>query len=146
MNASGPFMPLIQPASVIVASSSVRNVQPNPIWLVDIRGLAQHGQLGLNGRAGHWRISTGSRGPGGRPRSGWAGSWRNGWRLACAVLGITLVAFVLTHLVPGDPAAAALGQRAMGDPAAVQAFRHEYGLDKPVPEQYVIYLWPAAGG
>jgi len=39
MNASGPFMPLIQPASVIVASSSVRNVQPNPIWLVDIRGL-----------------------------------------------------------------------------------------------------------
>jgi len=64
-------------------------------------------------------------------------------RLALGVLlslGITLVAFVLTHLVPGDPAAAALGQRAIGDPAAVQAFRHKYGLDKPVPEQYVIYL------
>lgn len=39
MNASGPFVPLIQPASVLVASNSVRNVQPNPIWLVDIRGL-----------------------------------------------------------------------------------------------------------
>lgn len=64
-------------------------------------------------------------------------------RLALGVLlsvGITLVAFVLTHVVPGDPAAAALGQRAIGDPAAVQAFRHKYGLDRPVPEQYMIYL------
>ena len=55
-------------------------------------------------------------------------------------LGITLVSFVLTQLVPGDPATANLGQRALGDPAAVKAFNHEYGLDKPVPEQYLIYL------
>src|ERR1700730_690849 len=55
-------------------------------------------------------------------------------------IGITLVAFVVTHLVPGDPAAANLGQRAIGDPAAVQAFRHQYGLDRPLPVQYVIYL------
>jgi peptide/nickel transport system permease protein len=56
------------------------------------------------------------------------------------LVGITLVAFVLTHLVPGDPAAANLGQRAIGDPAAVAAFRHQYGLDRPVPVQYVVYL------
>jgi peptide/nickel transport system permease protein len=56
------------------------------------------------------------------------------------VIGITLVAFILTHLVPGDPAAANLGQGAINDPAAVKAFDHKYGLDKPVPEQYVIYL------
>ena len=56
------------------------------------------------------------------------------------LVGITLVAFVVTHLVPGDPAAANLGQRAIGDPAAVAAFRHQYGLDKPVPVQYVVYL------
>ena len=56
------------------------------------------------------------------------------------LIGITLVAFVLTHLVPGDPAAANLGQRAIGDPAAVAAFRHQYGLDRPVPVQYVVYL------
>lgn len=55
-------------------------------------------------------------------------------------MGITLVAFVLTHLVPGNPAAANLGQRALGDPAIVKAFDHEYGLDKPVVEQYLIYL------
>ncbi len=56
------------------------------------------------------------------------------------LVGITLVAFVVTHLVPGDPAAANLGQRAIGNPAAVAAFRHQYGLDRPVPIQYLLYL------
>ena len=61
-------------------------------------------------------------------------------------LGITFVAFVLTELVPGDPAAANLGQRAIGDPAAVQAFREHYGLDKPLPVQYGLYLQHLATG
>jgi peptide/nickel transport system permease protein len=56
-------------------------------------------------------------------------------------IGITLIAFCLTQLVPGDPAAANLGQRAIEDPAAVAAFRHHYGLDRPLPEQYGTYLW-----
>jgi peptide/nickel transport system permease protein len=55
-------------------------------------------------------------------------------------LGVTLIAFVLTHLVPGDPAEANLGQRAGSDPVAVQVFREHYGLDKPLPQQYVVYL------
>ncbi|MGN6242454.1 MAG: ABC transporter permease [Motilibacteraceae bacterium] len=66
-----------------------------------------------------------------------------GRRLAAALVlcvGITLVAFVLTQLVPGDPAAANLGQRAIGDPEAVAAFRAKYGLDKPLPVQYLTYL------
>ncbi len=53
------------------------------------------------------------------------------------LIGITLVAFVVTHLVPGDPVAANLGQSAIGDPAAVAAFRHQYGLDQPLPVQYL---------
>lgn len=61
-------------------------------------------------------------------------------------VGITFVAFVLTHLVPGDPAAANLGQRAIADPAAVAAFRAHYGLDKPLPEQYLIYITNLAHG
>ena len=48
------------------------------------------------------------------------------------VFGVMLVSFVLTQLVPGDPAAANLGQQAVEDPAAVAAFRHKYGLDKPL--------------
>ena len=72
-----------------------------------------------------------------------------GRRLAALVLlglGITFVAFVLTELVPGDPAAANLGQRAIADPAAVKAFREHYGLDKPLPVQYVLYLEHLANG
>ena len=43
--------------------------------------------------------------------------------LVLLAIGITFVAFVLTQLVPGDPAAANLGQQAINDPAAVAAFR-----------------------
>lgn len=60
--------------------------------------------------------------------------------LVFLAIGITLVAFVLTQLVPGDPAEANLGQRAGSDPAAVKAFRQHYGLDKPLPVQYGLYL------
>src|SRR5689334_17115556 len=60
--------------------------------------------------------------------------------LVLLLFGITFVAFGLTELVPGDPVTANLGQQALADPAAVQAFRHHYGLDKPLPVQYAIYL------
>lgn len=56
------------------------------------------------------------------------------------VLGVTLVTFVLTNLVPANPAASALGERASSDPAAVAAFNHQYGLDRPLPTQYGLYL------
>src|SRR5512140_3373456 len=66
--------------------------------------------------------------------------------LGLLAIGITLVAFMLTQLVPGDPAAANLGQRAIDDPVAVKAFRQHYGLDKPLPEQYGTYLWRLVHG
>lgn len=56
------------------------------------------------------------------------------------LVGVTLVTFVLTNLVPGDPVAASLGQRAAEDPAIVARFRAEYGLDQPLVGQYVTYL------
>lgn len=56
------------------------------------------------------------------------------------VWGVTLVTFVLTNLVPSNPAAAALGERAASDPAAVAAFNHQYGLDRSLPVQYGLYL------
>jgi peptide/nickel transport system permease protein len=64
-------------------------------------------------------------------------------RLAALVLlslGITAVAFVLTQLVPSNAAATNLGEQAAGDPAAVKAFEHHYGLDRPLPVRYAIYL------
>lgn len=56
------------------------------------------------------------------------------------LLGITLMSFLIANAVPADPINANLSQRAMSDPAIVAAFRAEWGLDKPLPEQYVTYL------
>jgi peptide/nickel transport system permease protein len=60
--------------------------------------------------------------------------------LVLLMLGITFVVFVLTELVPSNAAATNLGEQAAGDPAAVAAFKHHYGLDKPFPVRYLIYL------
>jgi peptide/nickel transport system permease protein len=56
------------------------------------------------------------------------------------VLGITLLTFVISHFVPSDPVAANLGDRAAANPELVAAFRSKWGLDKPLPVQYLRYL------
>ena len=60
--------------------------------------------------------------------------------LIVVLLGITVISFALIQVVPGDPALANLGELAALDPAAVQRFHREHGLDKPVVTQYWIYL------
>jgi ABC-type dipeptide/oligopeptide/nickel transport system permease component len=60
--------------------------------------------------------------------------------LVLLAIGITFVAFALTQLVPSDAVATNLGEQAAGDPAAVAAFKHHYGLDKPWPVRYAIYV------
>ncbi len=50
---------------------------------------------------------------------------------------VSLFAFSLMHFLPGDPARLALGFEASEDD--VQALREEMNLDKPIPEQY--FLW-----
>ncbi len=57
------------------------------------------------------------------------------------LIGITLVAFVISHAVPADPVVANLGQRAQDDPSIVTRYRHEWGLDRPLPLQYLTYIW-----
>ncbi|HLK01727.1 MAG TPA: ABC transporter substrate-binding protein, partial [Streptosporangiaceae bacterium] len=39
MNNQGPFMPLIQPAQILVGATSLKNLQSNALWLVDISEL-----------------------------------------------------------------------------------------------------------
>jgi dipeptide transport system permease protein len=60
-------------------------------------------------------------------------------------LGITLVAFFLIRLVPGDPIETMAGERGI-DPARHAALRAEYGFDKPLLAQYGIYLERLAHG
>ena len=55
-----------------------------------------------------------------------------------ALLGITILVFVLSHVVPGDPARMAAGPQARAE--QVESVRKEFGLDKPLPEQYLIYM------
>lgn len=65
----------------------------------------------------------------------------SGRRLAQAIpvlLIITLAAFSVIHLVPGDPARVMLGSRATD--AAVAVLREELGLDKPLVTQYLDFL------
>jgi peptide/nickel transport system permease protein len=54
------------------------------------------------------------------------------------LFGITLVSFFLIHLIPGDPVAAMLGDHYT--PKAAAVLRHSMGLDKPVWDQYLIFL------
>jgi len=61
-------------------------------------------------------------------------------------IGITFVVFALTQLVPSNAVATNLGEQAAGDPAAVAAFKHHYGLDRPLPVRYLIYLNHLAHG
>jgi len=62
------------------------------------------------------------------------------------MLGITLVAFLLTEIVPSNAAATNLGEQAAADPEAVKAFEEHYGLDKPLPVRYLVYLKHLVGG
>jgi dipeptide transport system permease protein len=54
-------------------------------------------------------------------------------------LGITLLAFVLIRLVPGDPIETLAGERGM-DQTRHEALRKEYGFDKPLLVQYAVYI------
>jgi ABC-type dipeptide/oligopeptide/nickel transport system permease subunit len=58
---------------------------------------------------------------------------------AVAVLfGVSLIAFILLHLLPGGPAKAALGLRA--NKALIAAFDVKFGLLKPLPIQYLDWV------
>jgi peptide/nickel transport system permease protein len=56
------------------------------------------------------------------------------------LVGVTIVTFALTNLVPGDPVSAALGEGASQNPATRDAFIKEHGLDQPLFVQYFIYM------
>jgi peptide/nickel transport system permease protein len=60
------------------------------------------------------------------------------------LLVLLAVLFVLQHVSSTDPAAAYLGNKA--SPQQIAAVRERLGLDDPLPEQYVRYIWHAAHG
>jgi peptide/nickel transport system permease protein len=54
------------------------------------------------------------------------------------LIGLSILVFLWIRALPGDPAAALLGERAT--PEAVAAIREQYGLDDPLYQQYFRYV------
>lgn len=57
---------------------------------------------------------------------------------AVTLLGVILTVFVMTRILPGDPALVMAGGHAT--PAVLRAMRKEMGLDQPLPVQFLNYL------
>jgi peptide/nickel transport system permease protein len=57
---------------------------------------------------------------------------------APVVVVVSILAFLLINLLPGDPAVVIAGDQA--SPEAIAAVRHNLGLDKPLLEQLVIWF------
>ena len=60
------------------------------------------------------------------------------------VIGILLIGFLLIHLAPGDPVTALAG--AHGDEAYYTFMRQRFGLDQPLPRQFVTWMQRVAVG
>jgi len=56
------------------------------------------------------------------------------------LVGITLITFLVSHLLPADLVLVNLGDRATRNPDLVRAFRARWGLDRPLLVQYLVYL------
>ena len=59
-------------------------------------------------------------------------------------LGVSLICFLLVHMAPGDPLSAIAPADA--PPEVVERLRIDYGYDKPIPIQYLIWLGKALSG
>ncbi|NMG50576.1 ABC transporter permease subunit [Azoarcus communis] len=61
-----------------------------------------------------------------------------------ALFGVIVVTFILTRALPGDPAAYFAGPA--GSQEAIEEVRAKLGLDRSLPEQFVLYLRDLARG
>jgi len=60
------------------------------------------------------------------------------------LLGVSILVFGFIRLIPGDPALVMLGERAT--PENVARVREQLGLNKPIYEQYLIFVGNALSG
>jgi peptide/nickel transport system permease protein len=60
--------------------------------------------------------------------------------LVFVLLGMSVLTFVISRVIPADPAAAAAGLSSAAGPEEIAALRRTMGLDQPLPVQYVRYI------
>jgi len=66
------------------------------------------------------------------------------WQIATVVLLVCATIFILTNLLPGDPTVTILGEQASAEQRATA--RRQYGLDRPAPVRFVLWLGNAFSG
>lgn len=66
------------------------------------------------------------------------------WAGVPVLIGVSLITFILMHVVPGDPVVSMFDKRA--DLETIARIRHEMGLDRPLPVQYGDFVWKAVRG
>lgn len=64
--------------------------------------------------------------------------------LILVFIGVSIVTFCISHVIPGDPARMLVGPHA--SPETLEAARQSLGLDKPVLTQYALYMEGLAHG
>jgi len=69
---------------------------------------------------------------------------RRSLTLVPVLLGVSVLVFSFIHLIPGDPALTMLGERAT--PEKVAEVRARLGLDRPIWQQYLLYVGNALHG
>jgi len=62
------------------------------------------------------------------------------------VLAVLAINFTLIHAAPGDPAQVIAGEMGGGDLAVIASIKKAYGLDRPLPEQFVTYIGKSLQG
>jgi peptide/nickel transport system permease protein len=60
------------------------------------------------------------------------------WGLVLVVAGVCVITFIISHLIPGDPARLLAGDRASD--AIVENIRQQLGLDQPLYVQFYRYV------
>ena len=67
-------------------------------------------------------------------------------RLIATLFVVTFLSFIMTALLPGDPATAILGQDGIQNPELLEKVRNDLGLDDPIPIRYLNWLGDALTG
>jgi peptide/nickel transport system permease protein len=68
-------------------------------------------------------------------------AWAAGLMLAVLALNFTLI-----HAAPGDPASVIAGEMGGGDEQVIASIKRAYGLDRPLPVQFVTYIGKSLRG
>jgi len=60
--------------------------------------------------------------------------------MVLALVGVSMLIFILVRVIPGDPIALAPGPMADKEKETIEEFCHKMGFDRPTYIQYLVYV------